>query len=210
MQQMAEHEPGGTGADDADLSADLLHMVGATDLSRRNGGSGKKIAESRSEWGCGFNIRNMRCIQFEIAGATNRRGEQASLRGRSGGIVRARNDQSGCVDARSLLGEVGIANGFAARNITLRRRVENHRPNPGDHVGRLPNKSGREPTLDRARNNCGHAASPNRGDPSIPNVWIANVCGRVAEDEASETVRSIGAQPDSRLPAHGKTAEIRV
>jgi hypothetical protein len=32
----------------------------------------------------------------------------------------------------------------------------------------------------------------------------------IAEDEANETLRSICAQPDSRLPAHRKTAEVRV
>ena len=33
--------------------------------------------------------------------------------------------------------------------------------------------------------------------------------GGIAEDEASEAVRSICAEPDSRLPAHRKTAEVR-
>jgi hypothetical protein len=36
------------------------------------------------------------------------------------------------------------------------------------------------------------------------------VRGRIAEDEASEAIPSICAQPDSSLPAHRKTAEICV
>src|SRR4029077_2804083 len=95
MQQMAEDEPGGTGADDADLSADLLHMLEAPDLSRRNGGSRKEFEDSRGELRRSFDIRQMRRIQFEVAGATNHRSERASLGGRSGGIVRAGNDQGG-------------------------------------------------------------------------------------------------------------------
>src|SRR3989441_402845 len=148
-------------------------------------------------------------IEFQIACAADQGGEQASLRGRSGRIVPAGNHQSRNVNARGLFGEVRVANGFAAGDVALRRRIENHAADGSDHLRRLRNESRREPALDGLRNNRGHATCANGGNASIPNLRIANVRGSIAEHEASEPLRGVSAEPDSHLTSHGKTAEMR-
>lgn len=53
---MAKDEPRGAGADDSNLSTEMIHLTKTRNSSGRNRGSGAKLAHGGGELGRGFDI----------------------------------------------------------------------------------------------------------------------------------------------------------
>ena len=147
-------------------------------------------------------------LQFDVTRVRDHGGEHASLRGSRGGIVRAGDYRHRHSHAGRLHDEIGIANRFAAGDVPLRRRIENHLADGSNRFRGSRDEVPGEPAHDGGGNNRAHSAGANGGNARVPGIGGPNVRGGIAEHQPFEALGRVRAQPDSRLAAHGNSAKI--